>query len=196
MTEPKAKNPGKKKLSGKGCRDKGGGGEREALRLLEELFDLPRHTLKRNQSQTAFGGADCIDLPYFALEVKRCATLDFNQWWAQTLNQSEKHKRLPLLFYRIDFQRSWTVVVNLAYILRHSVLLGETYNPERIREQLALNRQADSPVAMSPEAFRSHLSFVGLYSKIRDQLLSEALDEKPSGYLHPTEGWQTSGWPQ
>jgi hypothetical protein len=26
---------------------------------------------------------------------------------------------------------------------------------------------------MTPEAFRSHLSFVGLYSKIRDQLLTE-----------------------
>jgi hypothetical protein len=166
MTEPKAKNPGKKKLSGKGCRDKGGGGEREALRLLEELFDLPKHTLKRNQSQTAFGGADCIDLPYFALEVKRCATLDFNQWWNQTLNQAEKHKRLPLLLYRIDFQRSWTIVVNLGYILNYSSAGDDVYAGN-------YSFVASSPVAMTPEAFNAHLSYVGLYSKIRDQLLSE-----------------------
>ena len=163
--------PRKKGLSGKGCRTKGAAGEREALRFLEELFQVPTHTLKRNQNQTAFGGADCIDLPYFALEVKRCAELNLTQWWAQTLNQAEAHKRFPLLLYRVDRQRSWTLVVSLEYILKYSLRLGATSGLSK--EALSLSCPFDSPVAMTPEAFRGHLIHVGLYLEIREQLLSE-----------------------
>jgi hypothetical protein len=161
MTETKVKKQ-KKGLSGKGCRNKGAAGEREALRLLEELFDVPPHTLKRNQNQTAFGGADCIDLPYFALEVKRCATLDLTQWWAQTLNQAEAHDRWPLLLYRVDRQRSWTIVINLGLIMQFSS--GRLMSLEPDYSQL------DSPVAMTPEAFRAYLNQVMLLPAIKSEL--------------------------
>ena len=107
-----------------------------------------------------------MDLPYFALEVKRCTELNLTQWWAQTLNQAEDHDRWPLLLYRVDRQRSWTVVVSLGYILNYSSAGDDVYAGN-------YSFVASSPVAMTPEAFNAHLSYVGLYSDIRDQLLSE-----------------------
>ena len=53
-------------------RTKGAGGERELARLLQEHLGIP---VNRNLQQTRQGGADLIDVPGWAIEVKRAANL-------------------------------------------------------------------------------------------------------------------------
>ena len=87
-------------------RNKGASGEREILRWFEKAFpDLPR--LERNHSQTAIGGADCLDLPGIALEVKRQETLSLPAWWRQTCQQAITAQRMPVLVYRRNREK-WT----------------------------------------------------------------------------------------
>lgn len=86
------------------ARNKGQSGERECLRWFEAKFGLPR--LSRNHSQTESGGADCLELPGIALEVKRQETLHLDMWWKQAVDQAVTAQRMPVLAYRQN-RKQW-----------------------------------------------------------------------------------------
>ena len=68
-------------------RNKGAGGERECIKA---IYDLTGIELKRNYSQTAFGGHDLIGLNDWAVEVKRYAVADNASkkiWWRQAVDR-------------------------------------------------------------------------------------------------------------
>lgn len=78
-------------------RRKGAAAEREVLRLLgDELGQV----LTRNLQQTREGGADCICVRGFAIEVKRQESLSRPAWWRQACEQAERLGVEPMLLYR------------------------------------------------------------------------------------------------
>jgi len=94
---------------GKAQRDKGQRGERELLGLLSGELGT---CVKRNLSQTRGGGADCIDVKGYSIEIKFQETLNINAWWSQALSQCQG-KEKPVLFYRKSRQ-PWTAVMLLS----------------------------------------------------------------------------------
>ena len=81
----------------KRSKDKGAAGERE---LFHKLSDELGFVVRRNVDQARAGGADGMDIPGFAVECKRCESLSRPAWWRQAVEQGEKVKREPILFYR------------------------------------------------------------------------------------------------
>ena len=78
-------------------RNKGARGEREALKALgAELGEL----LQRNLTQTRGGGADCLMVKGFAIEIKRQEALSRPAWWRQACKQALDASVEPLLLYR------------------------------------------------------------------------------------------------
>lgn len=98
---------------GKMQRAKGQRGEREFLTLLsEELLKLGVDIeLTRNLQQTRQGGADCLSLPGFAIEVKRSKNSQIPTWWAQAVRQAESVGAVPVLAWRRN-RASWTVYLH------------------------------------------------------------------------------------
>ena len=93
----------------KNSRNKGSAGERELLSILSaELGIAP---IKRNLSQTRGGGADCIELNGWAIEIKRVERENLNAWWNQTVNQC-RDGRKPVLFYRAS-RKPWQALMYL-----------------------------------------------------------------------------------
>ena len=100
---------------GKMARCKGARGEREVINLLQPIVDtaykaagLAPPQLKRTSSMQADGGGcDVHGLPWLALEVKRCETLQIEAWWRQCVQQA-KPGQLPVLVYRQN-GRKWIV---------------------------------------------------------------------------------------
>lgn len=107
---------------GKASRDKGNAAERELLKLLSDELGV---SVQRNLSQTRGGGADCIEIAGWAVECKRQEVLKLNEWWQQTLVQSKKGNRKPILFYRKSRQ-PWQAVMLLGDITRDYELSHET----------------------------------------------------------------------
>lgn len=101
-------------------RNKGAAGERELFRLLARDLGVD---IKRNLSQTRGGGADSLDLPHIAIEVKRQERLALTAWWRQTVEQAGM--RVPILFYRASRQ-PWRAVVPLRWIDGDVFSNGET----------------------------------------------------------------------
>ncbi len=91
-------------------RNKGAGDERELFAALSELLGF---AVRRNIGQARAGGADGLDVPGWAIEVKRCERLELAAWWAQAARQAEATNRKPLLFYR-QSRRPWLAVVDAA----------------------------------------------------------------------------------
>lgn len=98
--------------SGKGSRDKGGKGEREFLKALGVELGI---TLERNLQQSRSGGADCLGLESYAIEVKRCEQLQLKSWWVQSVEQAADDGRVPVLAYRQN-RHPWRVIVPLHHI--------------------------------------------------------------------------------
>lgn len=89
-------------------RRKGAAAEREVLKLLgEELGEA----LSRNLSQTREGGADCIAVRGWAIEVKRQERLSRPAWWRQAVEQAERVGARPMLLYRRS-REAWTAWVH------------------------------------------------------------------------------------
>lgn len=84
-------------MSGRRSRNKGAAAEREVLRLLGD--ELGR-VLARNLMQSRDGGADCLQVAGWAIEVKRCERLSRPKWWAQAKAQAAERGAQPLLLYR------------------------------------------------------------------------------------------------
>ena len=78
-------------------RNKGQRGEREVLRLLGDELG---QALQRNLQQTREGGADCICIKGFAVEVKRQERLSRPAWWRQAVEQAARVGAEPMLLYR------------------------------------------------------------------------------------------------
>ena len=84
-------------MSGRRSRNKGAAGEREFLRALgDELGE----SLQRNLVQSRDGGADCIQLRGWAIEVKRCEQMRRPTWWRQAQAAAEALGVQPMLAYR------------------------------------------------------------------------------------------------
>ena len=90
-------------------RSKGQRGERELFGLLSDELGF---IVERNIDQTRNGGADCIQVPGWALECKRCETLNINVWWAQAARQADELNRMPMLLYR-QSRKPWRAVIEL-----------------------------------------------------------------------------------
>lgn len=94
-------------MTGRRSRNKGAVAERELLKLLgDELGCL----LQRNLTQTRGGGADCLQLHGFAIEVKRQERLARPSWWAQAVEQADKAGGEPIVFYRRS-REPWRALV-------------------------------------------------------------------------------------
>lgn len=89
-------------------RAKGARAEREVLRLLGDLLG---QALSRNISQTREGGADCLCVKGFAIEVKRQERLSRPTWWRQACEQAARVGAEPLLLYRRSREK-WTAWIH------------------------------------------------------------------------------------
>jgi hypothetical protein len=90
-------------------RSKGQRGEREFFGLLSEQLGT---CVRRNVDQARNGGADGIEVPGWAVEVKRQESGFQSAWWAQALRQADAADACPALAYRASRQ-SWRVRVLL-----------------------------------------------------------------------------------
>lgn len=91
-------------------RNKGASAELEVLRLLGEELG---QSLQRNLSQTREGGADCICVKGFAIEVKRQEQLSRPAWWRQAAEQAQRLAVEPMLLYRRN-REPWTAWIHTA----------------------------------------------------------------------------------
>lgn len=89
-------------------RNKGAAAEREVLRLLGEELGL---MLTRNLTQTREGGADCLGVKGFALEVKRQESLSRPTWWRQACDQAQRVGAEPMLLYRRN-REAWQAFIH------------------------------------------------------------------------------------
>jgi hypothetical protein len=89
-------------------RRKGAAAEREVLRLLGEELGI---LLQRNIQQTRDGGADCLCVKGFAIEVKRQEALSRPAWWRQTIEQASRVQAEPMLLYRRS-REPWTAWIH------------------------------------------------------------------------------------
>lgn len=89
-------------------RRKGQAGERELFALLSEHLGF---VVRRNVDQARKGGADGIEVPGWAIEVKRHESGFRSEWWSQAQAQADD-KRFPALAYRASRQ-PWRVRVLL-----------------------------------------------------------------------------------
>lgn len=89
-------------------RRKGAAAEREVLKLLGALLGV---ILARNLQQTREGGADCLCVKGYAIEIKRHERLSRPSWWRQACAQATKHGAEPLLLYRRS-REPWTAWIH------------------------------------------------------------------------------------
>ncbi len=89
-------------------RRKGAGAEREVLRLLGDELGI---SLQRNLQQTREGGADCLCVRGFAIEVKRQERLSRPAWWRQACAQAARVSAEPMLLYRRS-REPWAALIH------------------------------------------------------------------------------------
>jgi len=99
---------------GKMERRKGANAENEVSKILTKQLGFK---IERNLGQARDGGADIMDVPLLAIEVKRQETLKLPEWWRQTVDQAFDCKpvRLPILIYR-KRRTEWLVKVNSDFL--------------------------------------------------------------------------------
>jgi hypothetical protein len=116
---------------GKASRDKGARGEREIIDLLQPIVDTeytfagkePPQLKRTSSTQADGGGCDITGIDWLALEVKRCETLQVEQWWRQCLAQA-KLGQMPVLVYRQN-GRQWRARLYLQTLATCIVVLAE-----------------------------------------------------------------------
>ncbi len=126
-------------------RQKGAGGEREVITLLEPVvrrvmldtgYPIPeKPIIQRNQNQTAVGGSDLTNTFGLAIEVKRQETLAVNQWWMQCVNSASRNGEIPVLMYRQN-QKKWHVVMHGTF--GYPPAAGEVHCSIRFRATITL----------------------------------------------------------
>ena len=92
-------------------RDKGQRGEGEFFALLSEQLGT---CVRRNVDQVRNGGADGVEVPGWAIEVKRWEGSFRAEWWEQAIQQArgDLDGRSPALAYRASRQ-PWRVRIPL-----------------------------------------------------------------------------------
>lgn len=88
-------------------RRKGQSGERELCRLLSDELGF---IVRRNVDQAREGGADCVEIPGFALECKRHERLALPAWWRQAVKQGEAMQSEPIVFFR-QSRQPWQALI-------------------------------------------------------------------------------------
>lgn len=88
-------------------RNKGANAEREVCRLLSDELGVK---VERTLDQARAGGADCLSVKGFAIEVKRRESLSRPTWWAQAVQQGVKAGAEPLVLYRRS-REPWQAMV-------------------------------------------------------------------------------------
>lgn len=89
-------------------RRKGAQGEREVLKLLGlELGEI----FTRNLEQTRSGGADCLCVKGWAIEIKRQESLSRPAWWRQACEQAKRAGAEPMLLYRRNGEK-WQAFIH------------------------------------------------------------------------------------
>jgi Holliday junction resolvase len=91
-------------------RRKGAAGERELCKMLSDELGI---VVKRNVDQARDGGADCLELPGFAIECKRREMLSRPAWWKQAVEQGHKAGGEPIVWYRQSRQPWRALIVDL-----------------------------------------------------------------------------------
>lgn len=94
----------------KKSRNKGAGGERELIRIIEDETGI---RLQRNLAQSFGGGHDLIGLDHWAIECKRYASIsnaDKAQFWRQAVTQAKRVGKVPAVCFRADRQ-DWRAIV-------------------------------------------------------------------------------------
>ena len=101
-------------MTGRSSRNKGAAAEREVLKLLGAELG---QTLARNIGQSRSGGADCLEVKGWAIEVKRCEVLSRPTWWRQACDQAARVGAEPMLLYRRSREpwRAWIHTVDGRY---------------------------------------------------------------------------------
>jgi hypothetical protein len=84
-------------MSGRRSRSIGQRGEREALHKLGEELGVELH---RNLQQTRDGGADCLAVKGFVIEVKWVAAMARPTWWRQVLRACERQVGEPMVLWK------------------------------------------------------------------------------------------------
>jgi Holliday junction resolvase len=120
-------------------RDKGARGEREVFGLLSDMLGT---IVRRNVDQARQGGADGIEIPGWAIEVKRWEREELGVWWLQCLDQARKANREPALIWRASRQ-PWRVMVDLYAInsiafpvtQRHTAVISLDAFAQLVRER-------------------------------------------------------------
>lgn len=87
-------------------RRKGQTGERELFRILSEQLGT---VVKRRLGAAREGGCDCLDVPGWAIEVKRTETL-LASHWNQAVRQAIETDRKAVLFWRKSRAPWWVLV--------------------------------------------------------------------------------------
>ncbi|MBI5428306.1 MAG: hypothetical protein HZA02_08535 [Nitrospinae bacterium] len=98
-------------MNGRFSRSKGQRGERELCAILSARLGVD---IKRGLSASREGGADTLDLPGFAVEVKRCEKENLSAGWKQTVEQAGD--RMPVLFFRAS-RKPWAAVVPIRFFM-------------------------------------------------------------------------------
>ena len=94
-------------ISKKGCRAKGASGERELFSLLSAELGF---VVKRELGASRDGGCDGLNVPGWAIEVKRTETYCAS-FWGQAVRQAKLVGRRPVLFWRKN-HAMWAVFVD------------------------------------------------------------------------------------
>lgn len=95
---------------GRMSREKGRRAEIELCKALSEELGV---VVERNRDQAANGGADCLQLHGFSIEVKRCEQLRKPTWWAQAVEQGAKAGAEPIVFFRRS-REPWQALIRTA----------------------------------------------------------------------------------
>jgi hypothetical protein len=98
-------------------RNKGKSGEYEVIKMLQIICDeiwrefwMVAPTLRRNTAQYADGGEDIAGLPWYAVEVKRCETLQLAKWWLQCSTEALKsHPTALVETFTEDCPKNWAL---------------------------------------------------------------------------------------
>jgi hypothetical protein len=88
-------------------------GQRGELELFALLSDELGFVVRRNVDQARIGGADCIELPGFAPEVKRHERLALPAWWRQAVKQGQAMQAEPIVFFR-QSRQPWQAQISKA----------------------------------------------------------------------------------
>lgn len=95
-------------------RTKGQEGEREFCKWLEINMGLKGIT--RNLDQVREGGADILQVPGLAIEVKRQECINKKCWWEQAVKQALHTHRMPVVAYRQN-RKKWKFCLPASLII-------------------------------------------------------------------------------